>query len=203
MNRPDVVATLEQVRGEGVTEGVACDALIASHLLRGAAHGSLDERFMQMMPAFAARPDPASVGLPGRPIASAIASRRRNLSRDHIGQPDLAPAARQILLVQEPGVYELFMELARHSARQHRHAIVLPLRIPYRQLSREKSMCFTLSRNASRRQGRSIEKLHHQLRRIDERTARAQARPTHAATWPDTSPLSASHESQTVTCRRS
>jgi hypothetical protein len=54
LHGPDVVATFEQVRGEGVAEGVAGDALVDSRRPRSLGDGTLDDRLVQVMPALPA-----------------------------------------------------------------------------------------------------------------------------------------------------
>ena len=55
LDRADVAAVLEQVRGEGVPEGVAGRALRDARREDRAAHGVLHDGFMQMVAALLAR----------------------------------------------------------------------------------------------------------------------------------------------------
>jgi len=60
-------------------------------------------------------------------VAATLATKRR--------QPDLSPSARQILLVQQLRVDELFVSLRGHEVRRRRGPVVFALRIPHHQWS--------------------------------------------------------------------
>ena len=82
---PDVVAVLEQVGREGVSKRVAACRLHQTGLPDGAVHGSLDDGFVEMMPAplaafrLSVRPGSREQPLPGQ-----LASRVRILAPERV-----------------------------------------------------------------------------------------------------------------------
>jgi hypothetical protein len=75
MERSDAVAAFEEVGGEGVSEGVAGDALVDAREPRGLGHGALGHGLVQVVPALS-----AVLVVPAPPSAPRIPGRRRNLS---------------------------------------------------------------------------------------------------------------------------
>ena len=110
LHRADVVSPLEQVRREGMAKAVTGHALVDSRCPCRIRDGPLDDGLVQVMPAFASLLVAPSPRRGKDPLPQPLVRGRRKLPRDRVRQPDLSPSARQILVVQQPGVDELFVQ---------------------------------------------------------------------------------------------
>src|SRR4051812_6255656 len=85
----DMRAALEEVRGEGVTEGVASDALGNAGLQRRRTHGTLHDGLVQVVAALDATPLFLVARRGGEdPLPYPILRRIGDLARDGVGEDD-------------------------------------------------------------------------------------------------------------------
>lgn len=107
----NVLDALEQVGGEGMAESVARHALVDSGRLGSVTDGALHDRFVQMVPSFSSfTVPPASRGRED-PLPPMVTRSRGDPSHNRLRQPDLARSTRQILLVHEPRMDDLLVQL--------------------------------------------------------------------------------------------
>ena len=125
----DVVATFEEVRGEGVTEGVAGDAFVEASFCRCTLHGPLENAFVQVMATLQARRL-----LPTRcrrkcPLPAPGTRRSRDLTFDRFRNPYGADSVAEIVIVDSSNDLQMMSQLGIGHLRKHCVAVAAPLRI--------------------------------------------------------------------------
>ena len=128
LNRPDVRAVVQQMRGEGVPEGVTSEALADSRPSSGLAHGTLQDRLVQVMPTpLACRGVP--VGARGRkdPVPCQLPACSRSLALERVRQLDPTRSAFEVALVLAPHGLKLLGHGFSHGDRQQGDPIAVAL----------------------------------------------------------------------------
>ena len=131
----DVVARLQQVRGERVPQGVAGGWLGQAGATARLAHGVLHHAFVQVVAALVLR---LGVAVPARgrehPLPVDVARGARILQRQRVGQRHVAGARGHVLRVQLAHARQLLLQRRPRAGRQHGAPVLAALAATHRQL---------------------------------------------------------------------
>lgn len=131
LHRPDVVAALEEVRREGVTERVAPRRLRDPSADHRHPDDALEGRLVEVMPpALAGLRVPVGAGRREHPLPPPILPRVRILAVEGVRQLDPPCSARQVALVLPADVLEMGGQRSSNRGRQHSPAVPGPLPPP-------------------------------------------------------------------------
>ncbi len=127
----DVAAGFEQVRGEGVREGVAGRALRDGRREDCAAHGVLHDGLVQVVAALLAHLALDGVPRGGEdPLPEPLTAGRVELLGESVRKLDPAGAAREVALVLRLNALQVNGELGFERDGQHRRAVLVALAAP-------------------------------------------------------------------------
>src|SRR6266567_8275370 len=136
LDGPDVIAGLEEVRGERVAQGVAARRLGESGLAGGQFDESLEHGFVQVMAAALAglRVD-IGAGRGEDPLPAPLARGAGVFASECAGKLDVAPTAPQVFLMLEAHHLEVGAERGPERGGEHGHAVLPSLSIAHDDLA--------------------------------------------------------------------
>jgi hypothetical protein len=122
---PNVLSTLEKMRGKRVPESVACHPLCHAARQRGAPHRALDDSLMNVMPPDRSRAVLVSLAGWKNPLPSPLVRRHRPLPRQRVRQPNPRSPVTNIVIMKTAHALEMPLHRIQNHQRQHRRTMSL------------------------------------------------------------------------------